>query len=310
MSFCVFDCFISSPLSYSLYEVIFLLKIGALMNSSPELAFSNGLLSAGRDWLAVVSPTGSHETIRTYYTCLKKLDIFCRSFNIIFSELTPAQGADFIQMMIGDGLSPNTINKTVAALSSFYIWLSSSRRSSCGNPFWKSGLKPTSRDQKDLRVPSRGEIEIILEHSKPFDCALISVLAFCGVRVGMLPGFTVRGASFRTSSNQKSHTGMVPPAVRKAILQAKLPLTSPFSSNNAHQLLLRVRYHTESLRSRGLISHGFSAHEFRTFFALEAYRANPDVSWLKNLLGHASIAMTEDYILRLAKTFTIPSLEY
>ncbi len=56
---------------------------------------------------------------------------------------------------------------------------------------------------------------------------------------------------------------------------------------------------TKELAGRGVIRHAYSCHDFRHFYAIDLYQEAQDVCAVKEALGHATVSVTEIYLVGL-----------
>jgi integrase len=121
-------------------------------------------------------------------------------------------------------------------------------------------------------------------------------MAYRGLRAGALPTLSITGGKFTGHSKGKDIAGQMPTAALKAIKAATLPLRSPFAGILANTLEKRIARAINKLYISGKVKASYSCHDLRHFYAVTEYRRNKDIHALKNLLGHASIQVTESYL--------------
>lgn len=117
-----------------------------------------------------------------------------------------------------------------------------------------------------------------------------------GLRVGALPGLSVTGSRYTTTSKGKELAGFAPEEVRKAIERARLPLRSPFVALTAAQIADRFRYLSGLLFRAGRLRDRYSVHDLRHYFAVRLYEDTHDIYRVSKGLGHATVAVTEHYL--------------
>ncbi len=147
--------------------------------------------------------------------------------------------------------------------------------------------------------PSEKEIKT-LEHEADKDLrAAIVTMASIGLRVGELPGLSITGDRWRTTTKGKDQAGKVPEEAREAILEAGLPLRSPFADQTAGGIADRFRYLTKRLHEAGEIAARYSVHDLRHAFAVRRYQDGKDIYTMSKALGHAGVSVTERYLRSL-----------
>ena len=90
-------------------------------------------------------------------------------------------------------------------------------------------------------MPSTGEIELLEASASPPLRAAIVAMANDGLRVGGLPGLSIYGEHWTTTTKGREQSGKVPDDVRSAIEGNGLPLRSPFAELTASQIADRFR---------------------------------------------------------------------
>ena len=110
------------------------------------------------------------------------------------------------------------------------------------NPFRGTRSRPASKATRKLSVPTDAEIEALEAGAAPWLRTAIVVMSKAGLRVGGLPGLSINGVRWTTTSKGKDHSGTVPDEVREAITRAKLPLRSPFGGYSAEKIAKAFKY--------------------------------------------------------------------
>jgi site-specific recombinase XerD len=73
------------------------------------------------------------------------------------------------------------------------------------------------------------------------------------------------------------------------------------AGKSANTLEKQVARAIEKMHREGKLREGYSAHDFRHFFAVKEYREDHDIHRVKELLHHASISVTENYLRSLGE---------
>jgi len=129
--------------------------------------------------------------------------------------------------------------------------------------------------------------------------AAIKVMSSAGLRVGGLSALTIYGERFTTTTKGKEQTGLLPAEARRMIERAGLSLRSPFADFTAQQIADRFRYLAKKLQGDGKIRERYSVHDLRHAFAVKRYLETNDVYTVEKALGHANVAVTEQYLRSL-----------
>ena len=254
---------------------------------------------AERDrYLQRASRTGSRHTLRSYRTALERLEAWCSKEGISPLELTPALADDFIESEKAAGGSPATVQLRVAAASSFWTWLER-RHVELRNPFRGTRSRPAKKARRTLAVPSDLEVRILEAEAEPELQAAIVMMGQGGLRVGALPGLSITGNRWHSTTKGKEQSGKVPEEAREAITRAGLPLRSPFAGLTAAAIADRFRRLAIKLHGAGKLQARYSVHDLRHAFAVRLYEATKDVYAVEKALGHANVSVTETYLRSL-----------
>ena len=240
----------------------------------------------------------SPHTARAYQAALSSLDAFTALQGIAPLELDAALADDWINEMKAQGRAPATVRLVVSGASAFWTWLER-RHPELRNPFRGTRERPARKATRPLAVPSAEEVKTILTKADPVLRAAVSIMAAIGLRVGALPGLSIHGERFTTTTKGKEQSGQVPLGVRKDIERAGLPLRAPFAGLTADQLAHRFAYLVKKLHAAGKLSARYSVHDLRHHFAVRLYGEGHDIYQLELRLGHASIQVTESYLRSL-----------
>lgn len=250
---------------------------------------------------AFIAQAKSQHTARAYSTALARLDTWAKYLGTHPLALTAAQVDDWTHSMARDGRSPASVRRDVAAASSFYTWLER-RHADLHNPIRGTKARPAKAATRPVAVPTKAELGRLLETLKqtaPDLYAAAAVMAYRGLRVGALPSLTLRGEKWTATTKGKQQTGTMPQDARDAIAFATLDSCTPFAGYEAQKIADRFRWIVRGLVNAGKLDAPYSVHDLRHYFAIQEYKATPDMYRLQKLLGHASIAVTESYLKSL-----------
>jgi integrase len=197
-----------------------------------------------------------------------------------------------------NGSRKNLTGEIWKNFTGYDTWLER-RHDELHNPFRSTRARPMSKASRRLAVSSNAEIRLPEQGAKPELRAVIVVMSQAGLRVGGLPGLSITGERWRTTSKGKDQGGKIPDEVRKAITKAGLPLRSPFKAFTADSIAKSYEYLAKKLHAAGKLHACYSAHDLRHAFAVRIYQETQDVYRVEKALGHANVAVTETYLRSL-----------
>jgi integrase len=293
-----------SPEKWSPGQKAQAVQFAALLDTAQKVIAAAGL--AGVDYSAEkktflenAGRTQSQHTRIAYSAAMGRLDAWAAVKKISPLELTPAQADDFIYSLKG-GRSAASVRLDVSAASSFYTWLER-RHSGIKNPFRGTRARPAKKAAEKIEIPSEGEVEAIVRGLPAYEAAAVAVMAFRGLRAGILPTLSISGDRFFGRSKGKDISGALPSAALDAIKVAGLPLRGPFAGVVPNTLEKRIARAVARLHGEGKVQAAYSCHDFRHFYAVSEYRKDRDIHRVSKLLGHASILVTENYLKGLGE---------
>ena len=255
--------------------------------------------TAGIDWtaerLTYLESLNSQHTRIAYHQSIQRLEQWADYSKLNILQLTPKQADDFTYSIKAEGRAPASVRRDIAACSALYTWLSR-RHEGITNPFRGSKARPKKQAKKAAAIPSQREARAILQELTGETRAAAAVMMHRGLRVGALPSLTIRGERFTTRSKGKDVTGELPAKALQAIRTAGLDPRTPFQHLTADIIRDRIRYTTGKMHKAGKLAAAYSVHDFRHLYAVTEYHRDKDIYRLKQLLGHASIQVTEHYL--------------
>ena len=263
-----------------------MIKIKTIIGINFKLEKNKFLSNAGR--------TQSKHTRVAYKIALDRLNAWAERQKINILELTPALTDDYIYSLRGER-SAASIRLDISAASSFFSWLER-RHAEIKNPFRGTKARPVRKAVKKIIIPSETEVETIIKELPKNLSAAVAVMVYRGFRAGMLPTLSIIGDRFSGRSKGKDITGKLPSFVLEKIKSASLPLRGPFVNIHANTLEKQIARAILKMYEAGKIKAGYSAHDFRHFFAVHEYSNDHDIHRVKELLHHASISVTENYL--------------
>jgi site-specific recombinase XerD len=265
-------------------------------------------------FLQSIGKTGSAHTYRSFNNALKKLERFTADRGINLLELTYAQADDFIYALRagdsslvfkqGAGISASTVHYAVKVAGAFFNFLIRRHQDAIKiNPFRGTKARPPKKPARAFAIPTPREIKAIIKALPPLQAAEVSVMSGRGLRAGALPSLLIDKdrLAFKAHSKGKDISGTISMDILTAIKTAGLDSAKPFYGLNANAIERNIIYHTNKLYKAGKINAPYSCHDFRHAFAVNFYRKTKDIYALRNLLSHASIAITETYLKGLGE---------
>lgn len=265
----------------------------------------------GRDirdlWLSHLAPnTGS-----AYARDLAGWEDYLDAHQLAWTQATPPHVTDWVAGLRESGLSEITINRKLAALSSFYKWCAE-QGAAVNNPAGPVRRKKVNVDPVDrigLNAKQVKAVYAAAKHYGPRSEAFVALLAVCGFRVSEVLNASVEdykeisgGRALRVvGKGNKPRTVPIPPSV-VAILDTYLndrvagPLFTllrsdkPWKRKEAHEHLRAVGHRA--------LGEGFNLHPhlLRHTAASLALRAGGSLDQVQDMLGHASPVTTKLYV--------------
>lgn len=211
----------------------------------------------------------------------------------------------YIYYMQKKGSAPATIRRNVAGISSFYSFLERETEGAIHNVY--RGTKalpkkePTKQIEKEIPTTNLSLFEkdiktIIKNETNPELKAIITIMAYRGLRCGAFQNMNIYGNKYFTSSKGKTINGVLPSICMKAIEENGIKKQAPFTIWTSDKLKSAFQYRIRKLYEAGKITYKYSCHDLRHFYALSEYTKHKDIYRLSKLLNHASISVTEIYL--------------
>ena len=248
-------------------------------------------------WLACYP---SQATQATYRRALDIMAAWCELQGIDPLAMTPEQADAWLQYETRAGSDTDTVRVRAAAVSSFFTFAERRHTDAIRNPIRGTKARPKRTAPRAI-IPTPDEIRTLAEYALAREDhelhAAVIFLTATGCRVGALPELMIRAnGTYTTKSKGRDILARDPlPADVLAVLA---PLGSrPFARYTGRKLeALKGRFSeaTARLHKTGRIAAKYSPHDLRHSFA----EANKDrgLYWLKEALGHSSVAITELYL--------------
>ena len=242
----------------------------------------------------------SWQTRQKYGQAINILERYCEEKNLNILFFKAKESDDFIMHIKTSKLSNLSIRLIVSACSSFFTFLHRRHPIAIENFFIGTKMRPPARNKKKIEVPSKREIEKIIENIS--DKAIKSAVIFiceCGVRVGALPNLEIRKKKYYSFSKGKEVSGKVSDKTINYLKKNKLDLKYPFK-NKSSEVIRNIFYRSSKrLYKRGEIKAKYSIHDVRHYFAIKLYKKTKDIELIRQALNHSNIAITGLYLRSL-----------
>jgi len=242
----------------------------------------------------------SWQTRQKYGQAINILERYCEEKNLNILFFKAKESDDFIMHIKTSKLSNLSIRLIVSACSSFFTFLHRRHPIAIENFFIGTKMRPPARNKKKIEVPSKREIEKIIENIS--DKAIKSAVIFiceCGVRVGALPNLEIRKKKYYSFSKGKEVSGKVSDKTINYLKKNKLDLKYPFK-NKSSEVIRNIFYRSSKrLYKRGEIKAKYSIHDVRHYFAIRLYKKTKDIELIRQALNHSNIAITGLYLRSL-----------
>jgi len=199
-----------------------------------------------------------------------------------------------------------SINRDISALISFYNWLHS-RYPIASNPFFKCDRLPKEASIKNFYEHlCERQVKYMIEHLPPNLAAAVAVMAYHGLKSGELVSITVDGDNKFTYCSRGRDITVKPHSVAlDAIKKPSLPKYKPFADELTDNLRKRIERavkemcNVEGIGLRDRPMFNYSCEDFRRFFTVTEWNKENDISRISELLNHANVSVTKDYLRRL-----------
>jgi integrase len=267
-----------------------------------------------RERAAFLSDAKSGHMAEAYRRAPEQLGTWLELHNLPAANLTPRLADDFIRdPRAMSGKDADSTRLVVSACSSFFTFLER-RFDEIRNPFRGSRAKPASTWTVAV-IPGAAELEVLKAAAEPALRAALAVAIETGLRVGGLPGLTIReDGTWHTISKAHRLQSAEPLSAKTlgALKAAHLDPRRPFdpqsfprgpgrdmlTKGNPEKLLVAwlktrlARLCTELVAERKIAA-VYSWHDLRHAFAER--NAGRGLVWLRDRLGHSSVSVTERY---------------
>jgi len=268
-------------------------------------------------WIATKA---SVKTQVTYRKAIQGLFAYLEIIGIEHPLLIRAEHVDQYILELKNTLKPNSIRLKISACSSFYSILKRYRYIKV-NPFYNSALpkkeykKAVQTDQnRTIPIMNDKEYKTIMKQLKDNtrihvkgkhasarnirDSALalipaVHFMAVYGLRVGAIPTIEIKEDVFTYSTKGNASYSQALKPETASVIRAH---GKQFKGYVIPTIQASVKRLTRGLNDKGQIRYAYSSHDFRHYFANKFYTETKDIVALKNILGHASINVTDIYL--------------
>lgn len=253
--------------------------------------------------------TNSKNTQSAYRNALKNFEAYLEERKIENAFSIDTSIADDFIYSLRDKKSASTIRQYCGALGSFFSFVERRSNGTIKNVFRGTKARPANKTNKSNKFYNitvnqntltelENDFETLMAHidNKELNTILL-IMKNTGLRVGAFTSsFQIRGNRFITETKGKEFIGTLPENCLKAVRNAGLKHTNTFENWNDTKLKNLIKYYTKKLYEKGLISYNYSAHDLRHYYAIKKYTETKDIHLVSKLLGHSSIAITENYL--------------
>jgi integrase/recombinase XerD len=261
----------------------------------------------------------SRNTLDAYRTDLLQFGRFLEEREVSALEATPADIADFLEVLAKGGerppASPATIHRKSACLRSFYRHL---RRDGLLETDPTATLSTPRRSRKLPQVLTRGEVEKLLsqprgtEPAAMRDRALLELMYACGLRASEAIGLELMDVDIQEGvlrARGKGSKERVVPIGQAALRALRMYLERGRAAlvKGAPEAHLFVNFRGGQLTRQGLykivrrhaqtagLADRMSPHTLRHTFATHLLAGGCDLRAVQEMLGHADVSTTQLY---------------
>lgn len=268
--------------------------------------------------------TRSSETLRAYRQDIERFAAFLAAKRIRANQVKPSTIYEYVSYLCenqgrtsGDTLSPATIGRRLAVVSTYYDWLHDTTGKPAANPVARV-RRPKIRNEQPRAVNESDLASLIDGITELRDKALVLLFLYSGLRLSELQqlnkdSITLRRRSMPDGSRQYFGIGEVlgkggkrrhfmagPKAVAAvsdyvAAKRMDDDIPALFISSRKRRLSCRAIQQVVDKWCRRLGLDHIHAHQFRHSFATRNVNAGMSAAALKELMGHGSLTTTQRY---------------
>jgi integrase len=169
------------------------------------------------------------------------------------------------------------------------------RHSVIKNPVRGTRSRPAKKPVREIEIPNDIELFTVLNSLPDLEKLAVSIMSYCGLRVGSLNKLKIWGNKYQSYSKGKTIFGEFPTEIITNINGNR----TPFENMSTNSIKLRIYRHTCKLYKEGKIRSPYSCHDFRHYFSVTEYMKDKDIYRLSKLLDHSNISITESYLKSL-----------
>ena len=255
------------------------------------------------NWVQRRNPTA--RTWRDYQYDLKQ---FAEAMNNRPPHTVTFQDIDvFVSHQIGKGRSASTINRRLAAIISFYTFLSDENPSLiCPVLLRRHKLREPKRLPRPVQQGDLRKFFVVIDNAR--DKAMFTLMLRCGLRISEIAGMRLADLYLDESpprlvvsgKGDRERSGYLSPQAEHA-LQAYLAQRPVVDCDFVflsylNQGLSTTAIHKRLMRYREQSGVYFTAHQLRHSFATDLVSVDTPVTTIQKLLGHRWLETTQTYI--------------
>jgi site-specific recombinase XerD len=248
----------------------------------------------------------STHTIKTY---MNTLEHFLNWLPRPWTEATSSQVSAYIEFLLGQGLTPKTINCRLDSVRGFFTYLSQEEGTPRSNPVQKGSAlrlaRPLPRYLKDEEVT-----RLFSRIQKGRDRAIFMLMLRCGLRVEEVAHLRLQDLDLAQrrilvcrGKGNKDRVVYISPDAERALRE----YLNSRSSSKVQEIFL---VHKGTCRGRPISVRGIqkrmeyyarkaqleiSCHHLRHTMATQLLNADADLVTIQDLLGHTRIKTTQRY---------------
>lgn len=257
----------------------------------------------------------SHNTIEAYKRDINQYIVYLdETTGKDVTDATQATVTGYLDMLLNKGRSPSTVSRVLAALKSFYLFLTD-----CGNIIENpaSLLEAPKHKKKPPHILSNDEINRLLASPSCDDCkgirdkAMLELLYATGIRVSELINLDVCDVNLqmnfiRCRGSRKERVIPIGNAASDAA-SAYISKARPRLIHSGKEQALFVNISGLRLTRQGFwkiikyygkaaqIQSDITPHTLRHSFAAHLIKNGADLESIKEMMGHADISSTQVY---------------
>lgn len=243
----------------------------------------------------------STHTATAYKRAWHRLRAWCDLTGHNPLAMTAAEAEDFCRAESDTKQRPASVRSTVHGLSSFFLYLGR-HYEFIRNPWHRLPNLPPE-EHRPAVIPTAGELDAIESAARAredVDLAdAVLVLRATGCRIGALGRLTIDEEGHWTARSKGKNLASTEPIPAGILARLADRLPRPFAGAVPENIRKRFYDLTRRLADDGKLGAAYSVHDVRHFYAAALFDKTRDLYRTSRALGHASVAVTEQYLLNV-----------